>query len=1039
MKSVILLLSLIAMTTLSFGADFIWQEPQAKILPNGQLEWMPERFMFEAGETVRYIDYENGDDSNPGSKASPWKHHPWDSNANAKAADRLEGPVTYIFKGGVMYRGKLIGTAQGTEEEPVRLTRDPSWGKGEAVLAGSYRITGGWKQGGDGLSEKVKAKDQIWYIDLPKGVSPRNFWMLNGDGVDVMTMARHPNWRIEGDNDDDPKKGWFKFRKTAEHVEYEGKMRYQVLLDEELPRDPDFYGGKTYIRYEWGPVMGTPTPGEIYHYDPEANKLIIHSFFMRLDKDPNTYLGSRRIFSGSRYSFENNPIFIDEPGEWYFADEKQRLYVLLDASIDPNEHVYEVGELENLLVLKNCEHLQISGLTFRYMNMPARLEWVQGSHQPAVIQHKGVGNDIVIKNNFFEHINEAIHIYPGPDGTVVNNIVVADNQIYHADQAAINIESKGSVTAGRIGDVKLLRNKMYAIGFRPMRQHNGHAVNLGFPETLVMAGNILHRTGGWGLCTRGGKQSGQGGKAPFTRQLIFHNSVTDPMLFSNDWGGIETWQGGPFYIFNNVVHNPIGVMGFSHRRFGHAYYMDGAFKNYLFNNIASGEFNVPSQIESNCAAFQEIHSYQNTMFNNTVYKYLYGSRRQAAQYGRNKFISNIFDDIGERVFRHSDSKNTDPNARDAGVQTKRFDYTTNAYTRNALHDVEQVGNFHALGGDYETLEAFSAGLEEVNTLASDVGVASDEPLMRDPENFDFRLHRKSAARDMGSKVFVPWSLYGVVGEWHFVPMADDPTLIDDEHWYMYDAHVSRHHYGDVPVYPLEAVNASKWCFTEGLLEDWADGALELDGEKRYLRLRHEDIARPVRYTHRGKNHVAKGKDKPTVDIYDQNFLIECIIKTDDRSGVIVQKLDGQNGYRLALIAHRLVLRLYTNGTLMYSVQSRDKVDLGDWSHLVAEVDRKHGATLYANGHTIETETNGFISSKSLANSGDFLVAGGPGVEGLECTIDFLRVAHGTLADAKTTIEELYSWQFDGPQLRDFVGRYVIDKKRDAGALEYQKD
>jgi hypothetical protein len=35
---------------------------------------------------VRYIDYATGNDSNAGtSKASPWKHHPWDAAATGVA------------------------------------------------------------------------------------------------------------------------------------------------------------------------------------------------------------------------------------------------------------------------------------------------------------------------------------------------------------------------------------------------------------------------------------------------------------------------------------------------------------------------------------------------------------------------------------------------------------------------------------------------------------------------------------------------------------------------------------------------------------------------------------------------------------------------------------------------------------------------------------------------------------------------------------------------------------------------------------------
>ncbi|MCB1127506.1 MAG: hypothetical protein KDM81_13515, partial [Verrucomicrobiae bacterium] len=51
------------------------------------------------------------------------------------------------------------------------------------------------------------------------------------------------------------------------------------------------------------------------------------------------------------------------------------------------------------------------------------------------------------------------------------------------------------------------------------------------------------------------------------------------------------------------------------------------------------------------------------------------------------------------------------------------------------------------------------------------------------------------------------------------------------------------------------------------------------------------------------------------------------------------------------------------------------------------------------------------------------------------TIDFLRLAQGTLADADTTIEELYAWEFNGPFLRDFTGREAEGRRRDAGAIE----
>lgn len=39
-----------------------------------------------------------------------------------------------------------------------------------------------------------------------------------------------------------------------------------------------------------------------------------------------------------------------------------------------------------------------------------------------------------------------------------------------------------------------------------------------------------------------------------------------------------------------------------------------------------------------------------------------------------------------------------------------------------------------------------------------------------------------------------------------------------------------------------------------------------------------------------------------------------------------------------------------------------------------------------------------------------------------------------MADAKTTIDKFYTWQFDGPFLRNFTGREPVDR-RGAGAIE----
>src|SRR4051812_33799551 len=69
-------------------AHWSWGQAPAEVVPTGDLKWKPEPFVFTAGKTVRYIDFEHGNDDGDGaSKQTAWKHHPWDASAGGKAKE----------------------------------------------------------------------------------------------------------------------------------------------------------------------------------------------------------------------------------------------------------------------------------------------------------------------------------------------------------------------------------------------------------------------------------------------------------------------------------------------------------------------------------------------------------------------------------------------------------------------------------------------------------------------------------------------------------------------------------------------------------------------------------------------------------------------------------------------------------------------------------------------------------------------------------------------------------------------------------------
>jgi len=1017
------------------AADYSWATAQAEVDPSGDLSWAPHEFVYEAGDTVRYIDYADGDDANPGTREQPWKHHPWDAAAGGRAA-AYDGPTTYVFKRGVTYRGELEDAESGTPADPMRLTSDPSWGEGEARFYGSRQVVG-WQQG---AHPDMPDDTGVWYADIDW--TPRHVWMLDGEeSVTQLKLARTPNWDRHA-NPRSPEAEWFRWENPKwwegdpVKTTIDGRKMHLGVDTQNLTRDPDYYEGAL-VWTQWGTMMGAPYASTVKAYDAKRKAIAYQGPWHR---------DSGTIRTDHAYYLEDKPHYLDQAGEFWFDRKGKggRLYVRLPEDRDPNSAIIEAADVVNFIDGTATKHLHVSGLVFRFGNvhydLTARFFQHDDVNSAVVRVRQGDVRDIQVRNCVFEYVSNAVQLgRRGMEGNFTD-ILIADNLIRFTDHHAVAMNCPGK--AHRI---RVMRNRMHENGRRAIRPNGNFTVNLVLLHSGEIAGNIITRAYAAGINVtggRGGKTGKRSPDEPFVRILIHHNKVVDSLLSANDWGGIETWQQGPIYIYNNVSGNPVGP--FHGKTFGFAYYLDGGFKNYLFNNIAWGRDNDPEGFLPNFSAFQEIHSYQNTFFNNTAYRFMYGTRRQAPQAGRDKFLGNVFQDISVEVFKHTDSKNENPNAKDAGEQKKDFAYYTNAYARNVMHGLGGwIGSFHALGGKYDELEAYVAALAEVQPLSHDVGVVSEEPPLRDPANGDFRLTEDSPAIDNGVRVFVPWALHSTVGEWNFTPRSDDPSQVIDENFVLTSYHVNRSDYYQRPMNPLQGHGIGDADFVAGPLENWTRGALRLDGAQQYLAIDHAKMTEPFHFTTKPKKgpeqeQVAQGAELFTPDIHESDFLIEAYLQiTDGDAGVLVRKRDAETGYELRVTEDgTLRLELYQGGELVASRASSRGIADGDWHHVVAEVERgdEHGLRLSIDGSSANGPGEGAAPGGTLANGGDFLVGGGPELDHLACTLEFLRVCRGTLEAADTDVAELHAWQFAGPHLRDFTGREPVGA-RDAGAIE----
>jgi hypothetical protein len=1052
-KLLVVLLSFACLAALCEAAEtYSWQETHAQVIATGDLAWQPHPFVFEAGDDVRYIDYEAGDDGNPGtSREQPWKHHPWDPQATGRAgAD--SGADTYVFKAGVTYRGNLIVREQGTAERPVRLTHDPSWGDGEAVISGAELVTG-WRKGSTNAA--VPNRDQVWIADVD--FLPRRIWTVDADGtVTRVPIARTPNWEVSDPEEvlsewwvwENPE-WWVSENRTTT---LNGQPRHLGIDTRHLTQDPEYYRDAI-VWTEWAIVMGTPFPTKVEAYDPAKKSLTFEGRW---------YGDSGQINAGNRYFLENKPQYLDAPGEFWFErnGDGGRIHVRLPDDRDPNTITVEAAKrfslIEDLASANSPDrldvigpegrasvdttgagHIVISGLTFRFSNAWWDYDFAPWMHKEvdnAGVRFLGSSEDVRITNCRFEYVSKGVRINGINGSTQIGSVLVADNEIQYTDDAAITI-SKGG---GSMEDVRVLRNKLFMIGLRPFRQSDAHALTVGFPVTMEVAGNMLTRCYGAGVFVHGGKGGG-GGEVPLARNLIHHNKAEQTLLATNDWGGIETWQGGPFYVYNNISANPNGYWNWAankpfNARLGFAYYLDGGFKNYLFNNIAWGLNNDPDSKLCNASAFYEaVPTIHNSYINNTVYRFAMGSNWSPSG-GHHRYLGNVWSDISQIVFRHGQLK------EDTGRPTvDEYPHKFMVYGQNVFYAVgEMFGVFEMSGRGYRDFDSFRSALAARQVLDPTLGVKTDTQPLRDPANGDVRLAPDSAAIDQGVKYFVPWGLASMVGEWNFYHVGDDVTQIPDEHWFMTDYYRGRETYHRMPQYPLTTVNVAADDYVRGDLEDWIDGALEINGSDQYAFVSHEAMSQPLEIGGRRGSRTVPAEDLRTMDVRDSSFILEIYFRTEPGAsqGILMRKMDDQAGYALA--AGGSIMFTVRSGGNETAVAGRTRVNDGQWHHVLAEADRDADRMrVYVDG-ILDIEADG-VGAASLANGADFYIGGTPQGQCLAATIDFARVSLGSLADAKTTIDELYAWQFDGPFLRDFVGARPAGARRDAGAIEYSGD
>lgn len=959
---------------------YSWEKQQAKVLPNGGLEWAPQSFELIKGPSVRYIDFEGGDDMADGlSTTTPWKHHPWDASAtgNAKASTGIQ---TYIFKRGVVYRGQLTAKESGTAGNPVRLTSDPEWGTGEAAIYGSVKITDGWTRADASTAPAIPNPDKVWYKNVGALANPTKVVCeVLESGMNRVVLARAPNYV---NTPSEPMQKWWTFTaktKTSTALNLTDTKNF-TWTDANALKGGDVWATEDVV------VMATLWKQKINDYNPATKTITV--------TDPN--------FGGKdcKYYVENTPYLLDAPGEYYYDRTTNRLFLRLQADKDPNTTTVEIASRSNLISITSKNNIEISGLTFGFTTYD-NVRYGQADGMPAIKLDNS--SNIVIKNCKFQYLNGGIMA----NGTA-RNMTISDNEMNFMDDFSILLNGPD--------EVAILRNKIFENGTRHLgRWYSSIPAIAGELTVGEIAGNIIEHTWGSGINFTWGKGGSSTANVPFIRGLVHHNRVSHSLQGVNDYGGIESWQGGPVYTYNNISEDAQGwhynwwignIMSL-----GYPFYFDGSFKQYVFNNIVKG-----TGWNRNSGAYNQVLGYYNRYVHNDAYNvasFTSSGDGNLSVDGQNYYLANVSD---------STKKQFDHTTKLSGIPYES--YSNNFFSGNAF-----IGDFLTSGNDTHFEFSFSEFVSKLNSFNPDLGQVGYEASKRvftKPSSGDFRPTATSELIDKGVKFFAPFPLKAVVGEWHFYKHSDDSTLVKGENFYFTSEFTNRETYNNYPKNHMKAYGLPAVSFVKGDLEDFGKGALVFDGSHTYCSI---------------TNSVTSKTTCNNVDMTTNNFILESYFLTAQGhdGGVLISKAGASGyGYQVEVLPSGDVLfSILNNGSIAFSQSASIAGNDGKWVHVLVEVNRAAGlVNIYINGILANTSSTGTIPAAgvSLTNTADLLVGKSLSGNYFEGIMDFMRISKGTLAEAKTTIEELYKWQFDGPFLYDFAGNSPVGQ-RDAGALE----
>jgi len=597
-------------------ADGNWSGPT----PSGTVHFDDAAVLFGAYPEL-WVDAEAGDDLAEGNA-------PGVPLRSLGMAAMLTSPGTLVHVAPGDYRESVVLPVSGEEDRPIRLVA--TGGRGTVAILGSNSASSvSWSP----LADPTE-------IDLPPGVDTSSIWkadlsswLLEGPPVFVVVrssgsvtrlpLAREPDWQVatdwkhhefwwaaEGgsavttcDPVADPDCD-FDDRSDRYLLDYNDDAEPAGIEPGSLATLGDVTGAIMHVKDNWSGhytyrrlVAETIEPGRVrLEALPEA-----YTEGCWFDHDPaNPALGWN-----SKYFLEGLAKFMDTPGEWFFDEATEAIYVWTPDGSSPDALGVEISARDTGIDLTQRSYVELTDLDILLFE-----------EQGVRISNGGADRSYGITLSGLDIGWTTRGLYLGddpgpgsPDGSQIRSLVLRDSVVHDIESLAIFTWSGSAVDFVRPGITSFIvyHDEFARIGFRDNEQG---AVGMSFhlADHLLFEGNHVHDIAHNGVHFSSAKTTSERGYDLAPEEILTGDILVTGNLFEDcvqnaaDAGGLKFWgaTSDRTHVFrdtlvhDNVSRNNVGWAWVSekrdnwtyHGKGGMGYYIDYASGIHFFRNIA---------------------------------------------------------------------------------------------------------------------------------------------------------------------------------------------------------------------------------------------------------------------------------------------------------------------------------------------------------------------------------------------------------------------------------------------------------------------